>query len=180
MSPASGEAPTGTQQNSQADLVSAFSQEPDFVVCGSVNGSSAKFLIGTGAAVTVISAQLWEAAKQADDSLNPIPSKKLLNVSGDALQLKGMAAIQMKIAGLEFNVNAVVVQSLAIDAVLGRDFLRKEDAPLSCVVAKMFSTLVNKEPQLISSRGTSHWGMWMWFYLIVLPFLHAVKLRSWV
>ena len=130
MSPASGEAPTGTQQNTQADLVSAFSQEPDFVVCGSVNGSSAKFLIDTGAAVTVISAQLWEAAKQADDSLNPIPSKKLLNVSGDALQLKGMAAIQVKIAGLEFNVNAVVVQSLAIDAVLGRDFLRKEECTI--------------------------------------------------
>ena len=129
-SPALGEAHTGTQQNTQGDLVSAFSKEPDFVVYGSVNGSSAQFLVDTGAAVTVISAQLWETAKQAEDLLDPMPTQKLLNVSGDALQLKGVAAIHVKIAGLEFSTNAVVVHSLAVDAILGRDFLRKEECTI--------------------------------------------------
>ena len=57
----------------------------EFIAQGYVNDISAKFLIDTGAAATVISSQLWERSRPEGAELVNQPQKR--SVQGDPLQL---------------------------------------------------------------------------------------------
>lgn len=86
-------------------------------------GNTCSFLVDTGAAVSLISLDVWKQLS-APVTLEPLVKQRLVSVSGSPLEVAGSARVTIVIGGTGFEVTVIVVDGVAAEGILGLDFLQ--------------------------------------------------------
>ena len=81
------------------------------------------FLVDTGAAILLISEATWKDLPPECCKLEQWTHQALTGVEGSPLHVLGAAAIQIEIGSQHFNIVVGVVKGIAVQAILGLDFL---------------------------------------------------------
>ena len=92
-------------------------------VAGTLNSTPASFIVDTGAAVTLISRELWEKAKSPRAELEPWTGVELVGANGTPMTVCRSAAVALNLPEVSFPIQVVVVEHLTAEAILGMDFL---------------------------------------------------------
>ena len=93
-------------------------------VSGELEGVEVKFLVDTGADLTVIRTSLYERLSEGRDLGLEEVSLDMAVADGRPLPFEGRGTFQLKVGGLEV-AHDIWVADIDIDAILGFDFLRK-------------------------------------------------------
>jgi len=97
-----------------------------------LNGKTTRFLVGTGAAVSVMDAQhLQDLYNGQLPPLDRSASRALKTVSGEDLHVHGILRPTIGIAGGNYPGEFKVIEGVTYRGVLGRDFLRANRADIS-------------------------------------------------
>ena len=118
---------------------------PAYRITGQVNDRTVMFVLDTGAAVTLLQKSLWDQVKPDRTNLETWNGQRLVGIDGTTLQVHGVMTVQLFIAEEIFAMNVIVVEGLAVEAILGIDFLK---------IHKCIIDLPKKELHF-TSRGTS-------------------------
>ena len=96
---------------------------------GEVRGVRIKFLVDSGAAVTLMRKDVWErVSKKHPQKLCAYKSSGLVGVEGSSLTVHGCATVNLNLGNCEFETDVVVVSPLITHAILGVDFLQRHQA----------------------------------------------------
>ena len=112
-----------------------------------IAGQVVQLLVDTGACVSTIDEQLFTKIyghvppKMSKDSLTSVQT-----VSGEKVPVLGKITIPLQLQGREYTCDFHVMQHLAYDAILGRDFLQKNGA------------LIDLVDSTLSFKGTAYVG----------------------
>ena len=117
--------------------ISPVNPAPSYDILGEVNSQSIKFIVDTGAAVTLLRGDLWDKATTAGTDLEPWTGPPLVGVEGTELHVRGCAQMPVSIAGRSFTPEVVVVDDLSAEAILGRDFLERNQCTLDLAKRKI-------------------------------------------
>ena len=98
---------------------------------GEVGSEPVSFLLDTGAAVSLISRDVWRRvnAKQPT-KLQPWSDQKLVGVDGSPLEVHGQVCVSITAQGKALETEALVVSPLTTEGILGLDFLKKHQATI--------------------------------------------------
>ena len=91
---------------------------------GTIGSKQLLFLVDTGAAITAISAVLWQHLP-TKNPLQPNSSMFIRMVTGNPMTVRGMVLIPLVIDGRIFTGKVFVVDDLSHDVILGKDFLER-------------------------------------------------------
>ena len=106
----------------------------DLTTEGEIAGQAVQLLVDTGACVSAIDEQLFAKicgqlpTKMSESSLSSVQT-----VSGDKVPVLGKIMIPLQLQGREYTCEFHVMQNLAYDAILGRDFLQNNGALIDLV-----------------------------------------------
>ena len=90
-----------------------------------INNHSASLILDTGAAVSLISSDLWRAATLGDISqLDSWDGEQLIGVDGSPLSVAGTARVELTLEHKKVFVTMLVVDSLTAEGIIGIDFLK--------------------------------------------------------
>eukprot|EP00731_Ephydatia_muelleri_P020755 Em0013g482a len=92
-------------------------------------------LIDTGAAVSLLSVNVWQRVAGYCRVLPPIEKwtgQTLVGVNGSALSVKGVAGLPLSLEGNIFNVPFVVTDDILVEAILGLDFVESNHCVIDC------------------------------------------------
>ena len=108
-------------------------QEPhELTVPVQLNGKSTRFLVDTGASMSVID---YKHLQELYDGLPPMTqagvSRAIQTVSGEQLPIVGTVTVTLNVAGGAYPWELKVIKGLTYRAVLGRDFLRAHGAVIN-------------------------------------------------
>ena len=96
------------------------------------NGQSIKWLVDTGAEVTVLDARKcnWQTREQltSEGRKREIPRKSVVSATGDALKLLGCYSMNFNMGGKTFDHDVLVVDKLPSGAIMGADLLSDHGA----------------------------------------------------
>ena len=90
-----------------------------YQVAGTVNNTPASFIVDTGAAVTLISRELWDKAKTPQTKLEPWVGMELVGANGTPMTICGSAAVELTLAQAPFPMQVIVVERITTEAILG-------------------------------------------------------------
>lgn len=139
-------------------VVSTLFPRHDFTIQGYINDMPAKFLIDTGAAVTMIASQLWEKCKPNGVQLKKPTGKRLVSIQGDLLHVKGLVQIKMNLGGILFNTEAVVADSLMKMSLSDETSLGLKSALSEWAKTKIPSVSTIMESQLLWIVAIQQWS----------------------
>ena len=74
---------------------------------------------------------VWSKVKPPEATLNQWSEKPLVGVSGEQLQIQGIAEVSIQLANKCFQISLVVVNGLTTDAIIGLDFLEAHNCTLT-------------------------------------------------
>ena len=97
----------------------------NFVITGTIQGIPTMYLLDTGAAVTLLCKDKWDALPLMTTPLKPWTGRPLVGVAGSPLEVW-----DIEISGEHFHTQIVVALALTAEAILGRDFLRENQCSL--------------------------------------------------
>ena len=101
----------------------------DLSIQGEAAGLTVQFLIDTGAAISVVSAEfLHRTPLGSTFPLEPGKLHAVKTVSGEQLPVQGKVTLPLIIENAQYSCEAHVIENLGYDFVLGRDFLRQNNA----------------------------------------------------
>ncbi|KRY64642.1 Retrovirus-related Pol polyprotein from transposon [Trichinella pseudospiralis] len=112
--------PTGRSQQ-EAVYVVAFTKPSSIFVQANVAGTDSQLLLDTGAAVTLISEDLFNSLSPKRE-LQPV-YVRLLSASGNPLDVLGTCRLPIRFAAQSFAHTLFVTRNLAFPGLLGADFL---------------------------------------------------------
>jgi hypothetical protein len=121
--------------------VSPVSPAKAYYVHGTMNNCPTKFLIDTGAAVTLMFEELWNQSGRKE--LSPLSTKMLVGVDGSPLDVEGSAVVGLSLGTERFHHEIIVVKGLTTRAIIGLDFLEKH----GCVVDTSNRSLIFRHRQ---------------------------------
>ena len=108
------------------DSVSFQLKSSDFTVSVGIANLKFQALLDTGAAVTAVSARIWrEYLIDIHPNLNPPARGAVTTVDGGELVPLGTLVLTFEIGADSFPVKAHVIEGLAFDVIIGRDFLKE-------------------------------------------------------
>ena len=110
--------------------VSPITSNTTYKVGATIHGSLVSFTLDTGAAVTLICKDVWDSVKSTDHRLEMWNGQNLIGVEGTPLQVHGYTKTTIQLAGEQFHVRVIVVDSLTTEAILGMDFLEANDCTI--------------------------------------------------
>eukprot|EP00731_Ephydatia_muelleri_P036611 Em0289g3a len=99
------------------------------------SGPITECLIDTGAAVSLLSVNVWQRVAGYCRVLPPIEKwtgQTLVGVNGSALSVKGVAGLPLSLEGNIFNVPFVVTDDILVEAILGLDFVESNHCVIDC------------------------------------------------
>ena len=99
-------------------------------VNGSVGGKNIRFMLDTGASVSLLSDQTWSLISDQTASLASWGGRSLVGVEGSAIQIEGVATLNLCFSGVMVKGEFIVAKSLNTEAILGLDFLEQNQ----CVI----------------------------------------------
>ena len=121
----------GCLQKTQTCIpISPITSNTTYKVAATIHGSLVSFTLDTGAAVTLIRKDVWDSAKSTDHCLETWNGQSLIGVEGTPLQVHGYTKTTIQLAGEQFHVRVIVVDSLTTEAILGMDFLEANDCTI--------------------------------------------------
>ena len=98
---------------------------------GSVCGKKFSFLVDTGAIVSAIKADVWrQLPPPTKHPPEPTRIKTIRAVNGQNISVLGQVEIPFEIQAKIYPYRALIIQDLAYDAILGRDFLEQYEAKI--------------------------------------------------
>ena len=104
-------------------LLLAVNHATAYHVIGSVCGKDVRFMLDTGAAISLISDRTWGLIGE-EASLANWDGHKLVGVEGSAIPVLGVAQnLNINFAGVEVQGDFIVVSVLNSEAILGLDFI---------------------------------------------------------
>ena len=90
-----------------------------------------KFMVDTGAAVSLLSSRIWSTlGGEKVVQLSPWGGKQIIGVIGSPLMVLGVCTLDLRFTDIVIQTDFVVVDSLAVEAIIGLDFLESQ----GCVV----------------------------------------------
>ena len=101
----------------------------DLTIAGEVAGQAVQLLVDTGACVSAMDEQFFKKIygrcppKMTDGSLSTVQT-----ISGDKVPVLGKITVPLRLNGREYPCDFHVMQNLAFDAILGRNFLQENRA----------------------------------------------------
>ena len=115
-----------------ASLSTNYSDVGVFVICAGryrvereVNEVRVKYLVDSGAAITLMRIDIWERiSKSHPKKLCAYKTTGLVGVEGSSLDNHGCATVSYHLGNREIETDVVVVSTLFTDAILGVDFRR--------------------------------------------------------
>ena len=100
-------------------------------VSGSIDNVPVKFLVDTGAAVTVVRKDVWdEISHRHKTKTLEATCKRLIGVQCVALTVLEVTNVTVVLSGEEFQTEVIVADTLSSGAIIGRDFLQRN----KCVI----------------------------------------------
>jgi hypothetical protein len=154
--PATDQAGEGDQRGVHK-LLSFFSVSPSagYRVTGAVNQTPVTFIVDTGAAVTLISRELWEKATLPGIEPEPLTDTELVGANGTPIDANGSAVVTLTIAEVPFSVRVVIVERLTTEAILGMDFLTANNCTIQVGKKLLEFPNLNVSVPLISRRSVT-------------------------
>ena len=122
--------PRRASQSTTNDTVATVPKNCNFVITGTIQGIPTTYLLDTGAAVTLLHKDKWDALPLTTTSLKPWTGRPLVGVAGSPLEVWGTTFVDIEIAGEHFHTQIVVASALTAEAILGGDFLREHQCSL--------------------------------------------------
>ena len=108
----------------------AINSVSNYSVCANVFGSRVSFLVDTGAAVSLVSSEVWDRVKPTNaPRLNHV-DVNLVGVDGTPLQVQGSVTVELEMSGQIFVQELIVANTLTSEGILGLNFLEANE----CVV----------------------------------------------
>ncbi len=130
---AKGRACEGVVKKAQRDAtLSLLAVNPTaaYHAVGQVSGTRVCFMLDTGAAVSLIRKDVWDRLEHSPRELQPWTGHKLVGVEGSPIKVHGLATVDVRLAGNTVQGEFVIADSLRASAILGLDFLEKNQ----CVI----------------------------------------------
>ena len=97
-----------------------------------VSGIKVRFMLDTGASVSLLSGDMWEQVSKGANvkatALEPWTGPRLTGVEGSPIVIHGVASIDITLAGEIFSADILVASGLSTQAILGLDFYRESSA----------------------------------------------------
>ena len=115
-----------TLLNNFETLLLAVNPATAYHVVGSVHGKDVRFMLDTGAAISLISDRTWRSLDSGEMTLASWDGHKLVGVEGSAIPILGVAQnLNINFAGMEVDGDFVVASALNSEAILGLDILER-------------------------------------------------------
>ena len=127
-----------TAQDSEAQIAVPTLSVPSGMlrVCvqGTIASTPIKFLVDTGAAVSLLSSKIWREIEntRVPIVMQPWLGKKLVGVNGTPLSVRGCIHAPLCIGGIQFNGSFVIASDLWVEAIVGLDFIRAHKCVIDC------------------------------------------------
>ena len=99
-------------------------------LASSINGTHVDVLVDTGAAVTLLREDIWRQLMAQPSDLKPWPGAALVSAGGAPLTVHGCVCVDLVLGGKKFETEMVVVSPLTSEAILGIDFLQRQQATI--------------------------------------------------
>ena len=92
-------------------------------VQGTIASTTIKFLVDTGAAVSLLSSKIWREIEntRVPIVMQPWLGEKLVGVNGTPLSVRGCIHAPLCIGGTQFNGSFVIASDLWVEAIVGLD-----------------------------------------------------------
>ena len=94
-------------------------------------GTTASFMLDTGAAVTLRREDRWKVTKNAEAKLEVWQDPNLVGADGTQIAVLGQVKTDVLMAGETFVQSMVIVKALATEGILGMDFLKDNECTIS-------------------------------------------------
>ena len=119
--------------NPKIAVATDHAQKPhELTVPVQLNGKTTRFLVDTGASMSVIEYGHLQEMFDGNPILAPTsPSRAIQTVSGEQLPIVGRLTVTLNIAGGDYPCELKIIKGLTYKAVLGRDFLRAHGAVIN-------------------------------------------------
>ena len=92
---------------------------------GSVNGVNIKFMLDTGASVSLISECMWNKLAEQTTLLTKWDGRQLVGVEGSLIPMVGVAALEACFSDVNVWAEFIMAKTLSMEAILGLDFLEQ-------------------------------------------------------
>jgi len=89
-----------------------------------------KFMIDTGASVSLIREDVWSGITAGQDKHLEAWNKNLVGVEGSPLSVQGVTTLDITLAGIVVRSDILVANTLSAEAIMGLDFLESN----GCVI----------------------------------------------
>ena len=136
----------------------AINNVSNYTVCARVFSNEVSFLVDTGAAVSLVSSEVWERIKPSTaPRMNPV-GLRLVGVDGAPLQIQGSVTIELEISGKTFKQELIVVNALISEGILGLNFLEANDCVLDLARGELCSggTRISLNTKQLPENSTRH------------------------
>ena len=130
----------------------------NYTVCARVFSNEVSFLVDTGAAVSLVSSEVWECIKPPTaPRMNPV-GLRLVGVGGAPLQIQRSVTIELEFSGKTFKQELIVVNVLTSEGILGLNFLEANDCVLDLARGELCSggTQISLNAKQLPENSTRH------------------------
>ena len=110
--------------NDRTNFVISTVPHESFCLYGFVNGVRVRFMVDTGASVSLLHSDVWHRISASHAALQPWSGPRLVGVDGSELRVCGYVKLALKIGTASVSTPVVVVDTLTAEGILGMDFLR--------------------------------------------------------
>jgi len=108
----------------------AINSVSNYTVCARLFSKEVSFLVDTGAAVSLVSSEVWDRIKPSSaPRMNPV-GLRLVGVDGAPLHIRGSVIVELEISAKTFKQEVIIVDALTSEGILGLNFLEANNCVL--------------------------------------------------
>ena len=108
-----------------------------YVLSCNIYNTPVSFLVDMGAGVSLLNKEVWDKLRQAEDTLKPVVTQRIVGVDGIPIRIEGSVSVPFTIGKATFNHEFIVVNEITAEAILGLDFLEAKKCVLDLAGGKI-------------------------------------------